>query len=172
MTSTTINTPPPRSRPRRVFAAWLIAVAVCEAVGGLGAMFTTPNLRPWYASLHKPGFTPPNWVFGPAWTTLYLLMATAAWLVWRQRGGLAPARRELSWFAFQLALNFAWSPAFFGMQSPALGLAVIVPLGLAIAATTLAFWRVTAAAGALMLPYLAWVGYATALNFELWRLNP
>lgn len=123
----------------------------------------------WYDGLAKPSFNPPSWVFGPVWTTLYLLMGVAAWLVWdRQR---AAARGALTLFVVQLIANAAWSWLFFGEQNPGLALLDIVVLWLLILATTIAFWRLHPVAGALLLPYLAWVTFATALNFEIWRLN-
>jgi translocator protein len=125
----------------------------------------------WFEALEKPGWQPPNWVFGPVWTVLYALMGGAAWLVWRERGSFTAARGPLLLFLVQLALNAAWSPAFFGAQDPGLALVVIAALWLALLATLIAFWRVRALAGVLLLPYHAWVSFATALNFALWRLN-
>jgi translocator protein len=124
----------------------------------------------WYAQLNKPAWTPPNWLFGPAWTTLYTLMAIAAWLISLRPA--SPARRTaLIAFFVQLILNALWTPAFFGLRSPAMGLVVIVPLWLAILATIILFWRVRPVAAALLIPYILWVTYATALNFALWQLN-
>lgn len=148
----------------------LLWVALCLAAGGLGGLVTTPAIPTWYAQLEKPAWTPPGWLFGPAWTTLYLLMAVAAWLVWR-RGGFAGQRRPLTLFLVQLALNAAWSFLFFGLRNPGLGLAEIVVLWAMIVATLLAFRRVSTAAALLLVPYLLWVTFATALNFEIWRLN-
>jgi benzodiazapine receptor len=126
----------------------------------------------WYASLVKPGWTPPPWVFGPAWTILYAMMAVAAWRLWRRRDALPRAsRRALALFAVQLALNLAWTPVFFGMQRPDLALAVILLLWVAIAATIVAAWKACKTAAALLVPYLAWVTFATALNAAIWRLN-
>lgn len=143
---------------------------LCFATAWLGALATNPRIADWYAGLHKPAWTPPNWLFGPAWTILYLCMAFAAWLVWR-KDGLAGAAGPLALFAVQLALNAAWSWLFFWLRSPALGFADIVPLWLAIAATMVAFWRRSTVAGLLFVPYLCWVSYAAALNFAIWRLN-
>ncbi|MCX8090813.1 MAG: tryptophan-rich sensory protein [Verrucomicrobiae bacterium] len=125
----------------------------------------------WYASLQKPSWTPPPWVFGPVWTVLYTMMAVAAWLVWRQ-GGFAAQRRPLGLFVIQLALNASWTPLFFGLRRPDLAFAEIVLLWVAIAATLAAFRRVSVTAAWLLVPYLAWVSFAAALNFALWRLNP
>ncbi len=124
----------------------------------------------WYASLRKPSWNPPGWIFGPVWTALYAMMAVAAWLVWR-RGGFAAQRRPLGWFLAQLALNAAWTPLFFGLHWPGVAFAEIVLLWLAIVATLAAFRRVSRTATLLLVPYLLWVTFATVLNFTLWRLN-
>ena len=126
----------------------------------------------WYASLAKPAWTPPTWVFGPAWTILYAMMAVAAWRLWRRLGARPrESRRALVLFAVQLALNLSWTPVFFGMQRPDLALVVILVLWLAIAATIVAAWKACKTAAALLVPYLAWVTFATALNAAIWRLN-
>jgi translocator protein len=141
-------------------------VALPLLAGLVGSQFEPGT---WYAGLEKPPWNPPSWVFGPVWTTLYVLMGVAAWLVWDRSG--AGASAALTLFVVQLVLNAAWSWLFFGLQSPGLALIEIVVLWALIVATTMLFWRVRAGAGALMLPYLAWVTFATALNFEIWRLN-
>lgn len=145
-------------------------VVVCLGAGGLGAMVTTPAIDGWYHTLAKPAWNPPDAVFGPVWTTLYVAMAVAAWLVWRQ-GGLGEARVPLLLFAVQLALNVAWSWVFFGAQQPGWAFVEIVVLWLAIVATTVSFWRRSRAAGWLLVPYLGWVSFAAVLNFTIWRLN-
>lgn len=133
---------------------------------------TTFWARPdaWYAALAKPAWNPPNWVFGPVWTTLYVLMGTAAWLVWRQ-GGFAAQRTALLLFMAQLVLNALWTPLFFGLHSPGLALAEIIVLLVAVSATIHSFRRVSPLAAALLVPYLAWGCFATALTFTLWRMN-
>jgi len=141
--------------------AWLAFVAV-SFLAALPGAFWPPGA--WYESLSKPPWTPPDWVFGPVWSTLYVLMGTAAWMVWRKRGPLTP-------FFVQLALNAAWTPLFFGLHAMLLAFVCIVALGGAIVATMAAFRRVDGRAGALLAPYLLWVSLAGALNFELWRLN-
>ena len=126
----------------------------------------------WYASLAKPAWTPPSWVFGPAWTVLYFMIAVAGWRLWRRREARPlESRRALAMFAMQLALNFLWTPVFFGMQRPGLALVVIILLWAAIAATIVAAWKACRTAAALLIPYLAWVTFATALNMAIWRLN-
>lgn len=124
----------------------------------------------WYAQLQKPSWNPPSWIFGPVWTTLYLLMGIAAWLVWRQ-GGFETARGALLLFLAQLALNALWTPVFFGLHQPGAGFVVIVLLWLAIVATIRAFVRFSRTSAALLSPYLLWVSFAAVLNFTVWRLN-
>ena len=146
-------------------------IGVCFAAAGVGSLYTTPEIGGWYASLRKPAWTPPNWLFGPVWSALYLMMAVAAWLVWRERG-LAGAALPLALFAAQLSLNALWSYLFFGLHRPGLGFAEIVALWLMILLTLLSFRGASATAALLLLPYLLWVTYAAALNFRIWRLNP
>jgi tryptophan-rich sensory protein len=137
------------------------------AVSGIGGLFTAPSIGTWYATIRKPTWTPPGWLFGPVWTLLYAMMAVSAWIVWRKVGfGTA-----LVVFAIQLALNGIWSPVFFGAHAIGGGLVVIVALWCAIAATILVFWPVSVLAAMLLLPYIAWVSFATALNAAIWRLN-
>jgi tryptophan-rich sensory protein len=145
-------------------AGWL---ALSFLAGLVGAQYLPGE---WYASLAKPALNPPNWIFAPVWTTLYVLMAVAAWLVWR-RAGFAGARVPLGLYVAQLVLNGLWSCLFFGLHRPGFALFDIVILWLTILAALLLFWRTDRRAGALMLPYLLWVGFAAYLNFELWRLN-
>ncbi|MFP4056147.1 MAG: TspO/MBR family protein [Candidatus Brocadiia bacterium] len=145
-------------------------VAACFAAAGLGSLFTTPAVRSWYPAIAKPPWGPPDWVFGPVWTALYAMMAVAGWLVWRARG-FAGAPWALGLFGAQLVLNAAWSPLFFGLRAFGAAFAEIVVLWLAIAATMVCFFRAVPAAGWLLVPYLAWVGFASALNFAIWRLN-
>ena len=146
-------------------------VAICLLAGGLGGWITTQSVAEWYPALNKPPWNPPAWIFGPVWTTLYLMMAVAAWLVWKKGAGSSAARTALVFFFVQLALNCLWSFLFFGARNPGLALVDIVLLLAALALTTRAFFRHSKPAGALMLPYLAWVSFATVLNFTIWRLN-
>jgi tryptophan-rich sensory protein len=145
-------------------------VVVCLGAGGLGSVFTRASIGTWYPTIEKPSWNPPGWVFGPVWTALYVMMAVAAWLVWRPKG-VAGARVPLGLFAVQLALNAAWSPVFFGLRSPGAAFGVIVALWIAIVATVVSFLRANAAAGWLLVPYLGWVSFASVLNFTIWRLN-
>ncbi|MDQ7248173.1 TspO/MBR family protein [Dongia sedimenti] len=147
----------------------LAALSVAAALV-LGQIATFPNLAPWYAGLVKPSFNPPNWVFGPVWTTLYVLMAFALWRVLRS-DATAGRRVAVALFYLQLLLNAAWPWMFFAAQSPGLGMINIAPQLIAILGTIVAFSRIDRVAGACLVPLAAWVGYATALNFALWRLN-
>jgi tryptophan-rich sensory protein len=142
-------------------------VVLCFGVAALGGMATRPAIPAWYAALRKPSWTPPNWVFGPVWTILYALMAVAGWRVWRE----GRSRVAALTFLLQLALNGVWSWLFFGLRRPDLGLLGITLLWLAILATMIAFWRVSRKACVLLVPYLAWVSFAAALNAAIWRMN-
>ncbi|HEY3396832.1 MAG TPA: TspO/MBR family protein [Armatimonadota bacterium] len=147
---------------------WLV---VCYGAAWLGARSTIPSIPGWYAGLRQPSFSPPNWVFGPVWTVLYTLMAVAAWLVW-QRSGEGHVTPALALFGLQLALNVVWSLLFFGRHEIGLALADLAALWTAVLMTILLFWPFSPLAGALLLPYLAWVSFAGVLNYALWRLNP
>jgi benzodiazapine receptor len=145
-------------------------VAVCLAIGAIGAAVTSTSVGTWYQLLHKPPFNPPDWVFGPVWTVLYVAMAVAAWRVWR-RLGLHGGRHALSLFAIQLLLNLSWTVLFFGFRQIGVALVEIVVLFAFIAATAVAIWRADSVAGLLFVPYLGWVGFAALLNASLWHLN-
>lgn len=149
----------------------LVSILVCQSAGLIGAFFTTPAIPTWYAALQKPAFTPPNWLFGPAWITLYLLMGIAAFLVWRRSLDTPGVKSSLAVFVVQLVLNALWSIVFFGAKSLLGGVVIILVLWLAILWTMLWFFKISTAAGALMIPYILWVGYAAALNITVWRLN-
>lgn len=141
---------------------------LCFAAASVGGIFGPGE---WYASLRKPAWNPPGWVFGPVWFALYSMMAVAAWRVWRE-GGWRRQGGPLGWFLVQLALNAAWSPLFFGLRRPGVAFLEIVLLWVAIAVTLVRFRPVSRAAALLLAPYLAWVSFAAVLNFALWRLNP
>lgn len=151
-------------------AGLLVSIIVCFGAAALGAAATSSSVSGWYQTIAKPSWNPPDWIFGPVWSALYLTMAVAAWLVWR-RGGWTQARPAMMWFGVQLALNALWSVLFFGMQRPGWAFGEIVVLWLSIVATVFAFHRHTRAAAILMLPYLVWSTFAAVLNFSLWRLN-
>ena len=147
-------------------------LTVCFAVAGLGSVITTAQTSPggWFETLDKPFFSPPSWLFGPVWTVLYFLIALSGWLVWRQ-GGFSGARVAMLLFFGQLALNFLWSVIFFGLQAPGLALVEIVILWINILLAALAFRPLSRLAAVLLLPYLAWVTFATVLNAAIWWLN-
>jgi len=146
-------------------------VLACELVGAVGALFTLPAIAGWYAALRKPSFNPPDWIFGPVWNTLYMLMGISLWLVLRRGLKGHEIKVAVGLFAIQLALNALWSPAFFGLHSPLAGLIVIVPLWAAILLTVVSFLRVSKPAGLLLIPYILWVSFAVILNIALFTLN-
>lgn len=144
--------------------AWIL---ICALAGAISAMFEPGT---WYQTIAKPSFTPPNWVFPVVWPILYVCMAVAAWLVWKDYG-LDKGYRALKWFGLQLVLNAAWSWLFFGRNAIGTALGEIMLLWIAILFTLVLFWQKNSVAGWLMAPYLVWVSYALALNFAIWQLN-
>jgi tryptophan-rich sensory protein len=148
--------------------ALLAFIAPCFLAALTGAFFRPGE---WYERLKKPSWRPPNRIFAPVWSVLYLMIAVSGWLVWRERG-FTGAALALTVYGVQLALNAAWTPLFFGLHRPGLGLVDIVLLWMSIVATIVLFWPIHLAAALLLVPYLAWVTFAAALNFALWRLNP
>lgn len=164
-------TQPTNPRARKSLLAAGASIGLALVVGAIGGIATSSSVGSWYATLNKPAFNPPGAVFGPVWTALYILMALAAWRVWRAPAGDAPRRRALVLYGVQLALNLAWSLIFFGLRRPDLALLEIVVLLIAIIATTAAFARVDRPAAWMMAPYIAWVSFATLLTFSIWRLN-
>ncbi|MBI4052629.1 MAG: tryptophan-rich sensory protein [Candidatus Diapherotrites archaeon] len=147
------------------------SIAICGLAGAVGSIFTFPAIASWYASINKPYFTPPNWVFGPVWTALFLLMGIALFLVWEKGFQEKENKFAVKVFGAQLALNVLWSLLFFGLHNPFLAMIEIVALWLAIAATTILFSRIDRRAALLLLPYLAWVSFAAFLNYSVWLLN-
>jgi translocator protein len=150
--------------------ALILWIALCAAAGAVGAI-ASASAAEFYATLAQPSWAPPSWVFGPVWTLLYMAMAVSAWLVWRERGW-ARAGGALGLFLVQLALNALWSWLFFGWHHGALAFADIVALLVLIIATIIAFGRIKPLAAWLLVPYLAWVCFATALNYSVWQRNP
>ena len=148
----------------------IVFVGLCLAVGALGGWVTADSVKTWYTTINKPSFTPPNWLFGPVWTVLYVLMGVAAWRVWCNARPYR-ARMPLALFALQLALNLAWSVVFFGMHRVGAAVVVIVSLEAAILSTVVAFRRIDGLAALLLVPYALWVAFATVLNIAVWRLN-
>ena len=148
----------------------VVFLILCLGVGALGGMATAPEIAGWYCTLNKPAWNPPSWIFGPVWTTLYIMMGVSAWLVWRQ-GGVQKHRIPLAAFAVQLLLNLAWSWIFFNMHQIGGALAEIAVLWISILLTGMLFYRESKLASGLLVPYLCWVSFATLLNFTLWKLN-
>jgi len=157
-------------KPDRLFRL-ATAVLVCELAGLVGSVFTFPAIATWYATLAKPWFSPPDWLFGPAWGVLYALMGLALFLVWERAGKNKHGFYDMAAFAFQLALNTLWSVIFFGLRSPAAALAEILLLWAAIAYTIFSFWKIDRRAAYLLAPYIVWVSFAAALNYYVWMLN-
>jgi benzodiazapine receptor len=148
----------------------IVSILVCQGAGIIGSFFTVSSVGTWYERLAKPAFNPPGWLFGPVWISLYLMMGVSLYLVWNQwpsRG----TKIALTLFSVQLILNSLWSILFFGLKQPGLAFAEIVLLLIAIAATLLLFIRISKPAATLLVPYLLWVGFASVLNFSIWRLN-
>ncbi len=150
---------------------WLPAfVGLCLLVAAVAALSTASSVTTWYPTLKKPAWNPPNAVFGPVWTTLYIMIGIAGWLVWRGDPGEA-RKRALRWWIVQLVLNFLWTPLFFGLQIPGVAAIEIVLLWVAIVAFVRAAWKISIPAAVLFLPYWMWVTFATMLNFAIWWLN-
>jgi benzodiazapine receptor len=145
-------------------------VVVCFTAAGIGSLFTSKSVNTWYTQLRKPEWTPPNWIFGPAWTTLYLMMAISAWLVWRSSDWYS-ARFALALFAIQLVLNTMWSIAFFGLHEVGPAFGEILLLWMMIIATAVAFLPLSLLAAWLLIPYIVWVAFASYLNFRIWQMN-
>jgi len=156
----------------RAYVRLIIAVAICEGAGIVGSIFTTPAISTWYAGLRKPDFAPPNWIFGPVWTTLYLLMGISLFIVWKAGLDKIAVRRSVVVFGVQLVLNIFWSYLFFGLRSPLLGLIEIMVMWIAIALTIVFFLKVSKTAALLLVPYLLWVSIASYLNYLLLMFNP
>jgi tryptophan-rich sensory protein len=153
-------------------AKLIVSLAVPLLVGFLGSLFTTADsLNNWYANLNKPTFNPPDWIFGPVWTTLYILMGIAVFLVWRKGLDNKPVRLALILFVIQLVLNAIWSPLFFGLRSPLFGLIDIILLLSAIVLTIFYFFKISPWPALLLIPYLVWVSFATVLNTAIYILN-
>jgi benzodiazapine receptor len=153
------------------FVKLVIAIAIPVLIGGISGFFTVSGVESWYQTIQKPSWNPPNWIFGPVWTTLYVMMGIALWLVWKE-----DTSRELKMIAFilfgvQLILNFLWSFIFFKLEQPGFAFLEILFMWVAILATIFAFAQVNKAAAWLLVPYISWVSFAAILNFTIWRLN-
>lgn len=149
----------------------IISIAISLSAGLIGSIFTLTGPDSWYAALNKPFFNPPNWLFGPVWTILFILMGIALFLVWRQGWRQDNVRKALKLFFIQLGFNIVWSYFFFSLENPRLAFLEIIALWLAIVATMIAFYSVERRAAWLLWPYLAWVSFAAFLNYSIWIIN-
>jgi tryptophan-rich sensory protein len=149
----------------------IFSLAICQLAGIIGGLFNAASIRTWYLTINKPSFNPPNWIFGPVWITLFLLMGIALFLVWTTDPPGKAKQMAMIFFFIQLAINMAWSFFFFYLKSPALALIDIIALLIFILLTIWKFFPVNRTAGYLMLPYLLWVGFASILNYSIWTLN-
>jgi benzodiazapine receptor len=148
-----------------------ISIIICLAAGFIGSIFTNRQIPTWYAALKKPSFSPPNWLFGPVWTALFILMGISLFLVWRKGLSYDGVKIAIIIFGIQLILNILWSILFFGFKSPLAGFIEIIILWILILITILVFYPIAKPAALLLLPYILWVSFASILNFSLWRLN-
>lgn len=147
------------------------AVLFCQLAGIIGSIFTVSAISGWYSTIQKPLFNPPNWVFAPVWTTLFLLMGISLYLIWIKGLEKKEIKLAVSVFGLQLALNVLWSILFFGLKNPFLALIEIILLWIAILAATILFYKISKKAGLLLIPYLLWVAFAAFLNYSIWMLN-
>lgn len=149
----------------------IIAIIISELAGIIGSIFTTPSIDGWYAGIVKPTINPPAWIFGPVWTTLFVLMGISAFLIWKTGLNRKDVKIALSIFIVQLILNTLWSIIFFGLHSPGGALIEIIFLWLAILGTIVSFAKISKPAAWLLLPYILWVSFAMYLNYAIWVLN-
>ena len=149
----------------------IFSVFICLIAGFIGSFFTSPAITTWYATLQKPSFAPPNGVFFPVWTSLFIMMGISLFLVWQKGWDDKKVKIAIYIFAVQLVMNILWSVAFFGFRSPLLGLMEIIILWIMILATILSFMKVSRTAAYLLIPYILWVSFAAFVNFSIWRLN-
>lgn len=150
---------------------FLISIFGCELIGILATPFTISAIPTWYATLNKPPFSPPNWIFEPVWTLLYLLMGISAFLIWQKGLHNMKVKKALGYFLLQLFFNFIWSVTFFGLHSPLLGLLDIVVLLVIVIITIVSFYKLSRSAAYLLIPYLLWLSFATILNLSIVVLN-
>lgn len=148
----------------------LLSFVITFSAGIIGSIFTFPAITTWYATINKPSFNPPNFLFGPVWTILYILMAIALFLVWKDNNKKSKLDAMLS-FGFQIALNALWSIVFFGLKNPTMAVAVIIALWIMILLTIINFYRINKTAGLILIPYILWVSFASVLNLFVARLN-
>ena len=146
-------------------------MAVSLLAGLIGSVSTTENIPTWYETLNKPEYTPPNWVFAPVWTTLYILMGLSAYLIWKEGLSNFRVKKALTLYGIQLTLNMLWGILFFGLRNPLYGLLDITALLILLTLTTKQFKKINKNAAALLMPYILWVTYASYLNLGIWLLN-
>ncbi|MCX7973710.1 MAG: tryptophan-rich sensory protein [Candidatus Aminicenantes bacterium] len=149
----------------------IVSLILCQLAGIIGSFFTRPAIPTWYQTLNKPNFTPPNWLFGPVWISLYILMGLSLFLIWRKKPQNGRINSAFAIFFIQLILNAFWSIAFFGFRSPLFGLVIIILLWIGLLLTIIQFARLSFAASVLLWPYFLWVNFASLLNFSIWLLN-
>lgn len=149
---------------------FIISLAIPLAVGAIAGAFTSSSVQGWFTTINKPSFNPPNWIFAPVWTTLYVLMGIAFFLIWKSNDGIHK-RTAIIFYSVQLLLNFLWSFIFFYAQQPGWAVVDIIALWLMILMTIIFFAKISKPAAWLLLPYICWVSFATALNFAIWKLN-
>lgn len=150
---------------------YILSIGICFLAGGIGTLFTVSAIPTWYALLNKPSFSPPNWLFGPAWTILYTLMGISVAIIWLKGLKTKKVRDAVYLFGIQLGLNAVWSPVFFGAKNLFLALIIIIAMWIFILKTILAFGKINKKASYLLYPYIAWVSFASILNFSVWLLN-
>jgi len=148
----------------------LVFILITLFAGFIGSLFTTPSIASWYAFINKPSFSPPNWLFAPVWSLLYILMGIAAFLIWQKRDNLK-TKPALMFYGIQLILNTFWSIIFFGMHNPGLAFLEIIILWTFILITLIKFYKINKTSGILFIPYFIWVSFASILNFAVWMLN-
>ncbi|MEM7454760.1 MAG: TspO/MBR family protein [Planctomycetota bacterium] len=165
-----MNTNLQKKSPAASIIGLIVCIAVCFAAGAVGGFATSSSVNGWYVDLAKPSWNPPGWIFGPVWFTLYVMMGTSLWLVWRG-ASFDQNRFAIGWFGFHLVLNSLWSILFFGMRQPGWAFGEIILLWISIVVSMLLFKRFSGVAVALLVPYLCWVSFASVLNYTIWQMN-
>ena len=148
-----------------------ISIFICLIIGGLSGYFTVSEISTWYATLNKPSFNPPNWIFSPVWTTLYILMGISFWLIWKNNDNVSLKNRAMLYFVMQLIFNFFWSIIFFKFHQLGFAFIEIILMWIFILFSIISFFPISKAASYLLIPYICWVSFASVLNFSIWRLN-
>ncbi len=150
----------------------IVSILICQAAGFLGSIFTTPKIATWYQGVAKPSFNPPNYLFGPVWILLFILMGVSLYIIWTSKFKDKTYKKEvITIFFIQLVLNIIWSILFFGLESPMLAFFEIIILWISILATIIGFYKISRIASLILIPYILWVSFASVLNFFIWKLN-